>query len=184
MTRLEKEIKVLDVNIKQILNEARKLGISKFTNKKFIVDWFWTPGTKFNKEPWYLRIRTNKLNNSSSITWKSKSSKTPLTRNHEEIIVRTDSYENTYTLLERIGLKHYAHQEKNRISWIYNGCTFDLDTYPNMPSYLEIECKNEKKITKMLSLFKLGDHETSNEGERILIEQKYKLDWCDMRFKS
>ena len=59
---------------------------------------------------------------------------------------------------------------------------FDLDQYPNMPAYLEIEGKHEEHIQEILKKLGLEGHEYSLEGERILIEKKYGLNWNEMRF--
>ena len=44
------------------------------------------------------------------------------------------------------GMELYAHQEKYRVSFSYKDWRFDLDQYPGMPAYLEIEGKNEDGI--------------------------------------
>ena len=85
-------------------------------------------------------------------------------------------------LFEAIGLVCYAHQEKKRISWRLENVQFDLDTYPKMPAYLEIEASSEKEIAEMIKKLNLSDKFTWNEGEKTLIEGKYKIYWCDMRF--
>ena len=83
-----------------------------------------------------------------------------------------------------MGLERYAHQEKYRISWLYKRWRFDLDQYPGMPAYLEIEGYSGKHIRQALELLGLSGHKTSSEGERILIQKEYGLNWYDMRFKK
>ncbi len=59
---------------------------------------------------------------------------------------------------------------------------FDLDHYPGMPAYLEIEGNSHEHVQEAIKLLKLSDHTSIGDGERILIEKKYGLDWYNMRF--
>jgi adenylate cyclase class 2 len=99
-----------------------------------------------------------------------------------EINVLVDDHMKMGALFEVIGLENYAHQEKKRISWKLNENQFDLDTYPGMQSYLEIEGTSEENINDMIKKLGLEGNETWNDGEKTLIEGKYKLNWSNMRF--
>jgi len=59
---------------------------------------------------------------------------------------------------------------------------FDLDQYPGMPAYLEIEGNSENHINEAIKLLELQDYEALSEGETKLIKEKYGLNWNDMRF--
>ncbi len=87
-------------------------------------------------------------------------------------------------LFEALGLEHYAHQEKDRVSFTLKDWNFDLDKYPGMPAYLEIEGKNHAHVQDAIKLLNLEEHRSIGEGERLLIEKEYGLNWCDMRFKT
>src|SRR6185369_6792866 len=85
-------------------------------------------------------------------------------------------------LFEELGLEKYAHQEKNRKSFVLKDWQFDLDQYPKMPAYLEIEGKSEEHIKEALELLGLKNNPTWAQGERILIQETYGLDWYQMSF--
>ncbi len=87
-------------------------------------------------------------------------------------------------LFESIGIVPYAHQEKKRVSWSLGEVQFDLDTYPDMLPYLEIEAGSEEEINSLIEKLDLKGHDTWNDGERTLIEGKYKLNWSDMWFNK
>ena len=176
----ECETKILEVNpifIKKIL---RELGAEKVLQTRLFVDWFGEKGESKNPE-WFLRIRTDS-NGNAEATWKAKSKITGKTRKHKEINIQLSNPKAMELLLLAIGLKKYAHQQKDRTSWNYKNWHFDLDKYPKMPTYLEIEGKNEKHIQQAIKLLSIGDLEQSAEGEKILIERKYKLNWHNMKF--
>ncbi len=85
-------------------------------------------------------------------------------------------------LFEELGLEKYAHQEKDRVSFTLKDWQFDIDQYPKMSAYMEIEGKSEEHIHEALKLLHLENNKTSAQGERILIQETYGLDWYNMRF--
>lgn len=177
----EIETKVLEVEEKALIEKLDTLGAQKIQEVMLVVDWFSFPNVSKDDNPWFLRVRsysTGKI----EVTWKAKSDLIGVARKHKEINIIVDSHDNMKALFEELGLVIYAHQEKKRISWTLGSTQFDFDTYPDMPAYLEIESESVEEIKKMIQKLDLNEHETWNDGERTLIENKYKLNWSDMRF--
>lgn len=178
----EIETKVLEVEGEDISKKIESLGAKKKEEILLKVDWFGPKGITHNgDDPWYLRVRsysTGKI----EITWKDESKLIGNLRKGSEINVLINDHEKMKMLFESIGLECYGHQEKKRVSWELGNTKFDLDTYPNMPSFLEIEVENEKDINEMIEKLNLNKNETWNDGERTLIKNKYGLNWFDMRF--
>lgn len=179
----EVETKILDVDVGRVAQALTSLGAKKLQDTRLIVDWFRSRGTKEGQEPWFLRIRTD-AQQKSEVTWKGKSDKLGASRRHQEINFEVSSSEQAGALLIELDLEKYAHQEKNRISWEYQDWRFDLDTYPGMPSYLEIEGNSEEHIQEAIKLLELQGHRHSAEGERVLIQSEYGLNWYEMRFSA
>lgn len=177
----EIETKVLDIDPTVVEARLRNIKGEKLLSSRITVDWFWEPGTLLGEEPWFLRVRSYS-NGKVEITWKGKSEKMDVARQHTEINILVDSHEKTCDFFEAIGLVRYAHQEKDRSSWKLGNVQVDVDTYPDMPSYLEIEGPSEQSIQEAITTLQLQSHKTSNEGERILITNEYGLNWFDMRF--
>lgn len=145
------------------------------------VDWSNPVGIPKGDSPWFLRVRSYG-NDKIEVNWKAKSEIVGIACKHKEINVLVNDHDSMKDLFEEIGLYCYAHQEKKRLSWELGGVNFDLDTYPGMKSYLEIEAESEEKITEYIKKLELEKNETWNDGERTLIENKYSLDWAEMRF--
>ena len=179
----ETETKILDVDKKAIGQKLDSLGAKVILDTKYTVDWYWEKGTKEGEEPWFLRLRTESEGN-SEVTWKARSDKLGKSRTHKEINFKVGDAEAAGVFLKELQLELYAHQEKFRTSWEYKDWRFDLDQYPGMPAYLEIEGKSEKHIQEAIKLLNLENHKASNEGERILIQTEYGLDWYSMKFKN
>ncbi|MBI4054112.1 MAG: CYTH domain-containing protein [Candidatus Doudnabacteria bacterium] len=177
----EVETKILNVNSGSLGERLRALGAAQVLDTRLRVDWFWPQGTVAGQEPWFLRIRTD-AQNRSEVTWKGRSKILGAARKHPELNLAVSDPEKLAKIFESLGLEKYAHQEKDRVSWTYQDWRFDLDQYPGMPGYLEIEGKDETHVQQAIALLGLSDHETSSQGERILIQKRYGLNWYDMRF--
>ena len=177
----EIETKVLDINMNKVLDTLVKLGAKKLLNTRFVVDWFREPGTKEGEDLWFLRIRTNS-NSESEVTWKAKSEILGTARKHKEINFSISEPDKLADVFQEIGLERYAHQEKQRISYSHKDWHFDIDQYPSMPPYLEIEGKSEEHIREAIDLLGLKNNKTWAKGERTLIQEVYGLNWYQMRF--
>jgi len=177
----EIETKVLDINSEEVERGLLALGAKKTKETRLIVDWYRPIGTKEGEDPWFLRVRSNS-DGVSEVTWKAKSDIIGKVRKHKEINFHIPEPEKLGDMFEEIGLEKYAHQEKDRRSFQYMDWVFEVDLYPGMPAFLEIEGKSEEHIKEAMQLLNIGDNRTWTDGERTLIQDIYGLDWYDMRF--
>lgn len=178
----EIETKILEVDGTDIRNKMLELGAGLLQDTRLTVDWYGT-SAGINEQPWYLRVRTTR-EGKTEITWKSSPVMVGNTRQSKEINVKVSDFEKTKAFFEAVGLVHYAHQEKDRTSWQYQQWQFDLDQYPGMPAYLEIEGSSVGHIAEAIKLLNLQNYESVSEGERKLIENRYHLNWTHMQFNS
>lgn len=177
----EIETKVLDIQQSELEKILVNLGATLTQKTKLIVDWFRPLGTNEGEDPWFLRIRSYS-DGKHEVTWKAKSDILGIARKHKEINFTVSDPEQITDLFEELNLEKYAHQEKNRTSYILKDWNFDIDQYPGMPAYLEIEGNSEEHVQEAIKLLNLGDHPTWAQGERILIQDTYHLDWYKMYF--
>ncbi len=177
----EIETKVLDIDAEEIKKKLLDLGADKIGEDRIVVDWFDFKDRKEGEENWFLRIRTYSSGR-REVTWKAKSEITGITRKHKEINFEIGEPEKLADLFEEIGLEKYAHQEKDRTSFVYKDWQFDIDQYPKMPTFLEIEGKSEEHVREAMKLLDLENNPTWAKGEKILIQETYNLDWYNMRF--
>ena len=177
----EVETKVLDIDEKTIKDKLVSFGAEKVGENRLVVDWYRTKGIKNGEDKWFLRIRSYS-NKKHEVTWKPKSDILGTTRKHKEINFFIEEPEKLADLFEEIGFERYAHQEKDRISFSLKDWKFDIDQYPDMPAFLEIEGNSEEHIKEAMKLLSIENNHTWADGERTLIENIYKLDWYDMKF--
>ena len=177
----EIETKVLGIDSGKIEARLAELGAKSIGKTRLVVDWYRPVGTKEGEDQWYLRIRSNS-EGKHEVTWKAKSEILGTTRKHKEINFNTEEPEKLSELFESIGLEKYAHQEKDRTSFSYKDWRFDLDRYPQMPPFLEIEGTSEEHVKEAMALLGVSENRTWAKGERLLIEEIFSLDWYDMKF--
>jgi adenylate cyclase class 2 len=177
----EIETKVLDIKEEVIKKKLASLGAEKTQETRLVVDWYRIKGVKNGEDPWFLRIRSYS-GEKHEVTWKAKSDILGTARKHKEINFFIQEPKKLSDLFEELGLEKYAHQEKDRISFSFKDWKFDLDQYPKMPAFLEIEGNSEKHIKEAMRLLGLENNRTWVDGERTLIENIYKLDWYNMNF--
>lgn len=177
----EIETKILDVDKNAIESVLREKGAQQIGETRLYVDWYQTPGTIEGQEAWYLRIR-NSFDGGYELTWKGKHVEVAGSREVKEIHFHLPDHEKMRELLTVFGLETYAHQEKDRSSWRLGDWRFDIDTYPGVPTFVEIEGTSGEHIDEAARMLGVTDHERWNDGERTLMEKKHSIDWKAMYF--
>lgn len=71
-----------------------------------------------------------------------------------ETEIEVPSIKEANNLLESLGYAYKSYQEKERISYILDEHELDIDTWPGIPTYVEIEGESEIDLDNMLN--KLG----------------------------
>lgn len=72
----------------------------------------------------------------------------------KEVCLQIDSFDEADKFLTAIGLEVKSTQETKRESWELDGVQIELDEWPWVPPYIELEAKNEAALTAVLD--KLG----------------------------
>ncbi len=177
----EIETKVLDIDPTQMREMLAVLGARPVRETRLIVDWYRPIGTQEGEDPWFLRIRSDS-DGKHEATWKGKPEVIGTARKVPEVNITVPDPEALARLFLGIGLERYAHQEKDRSSFAHEGWLFEIDQYPGMPAFLEVEGKSDEHVRDGMRLLGVEGSRTWAEGERTLIQQIYGLDWYDMRF--
>ena len=88
----------------------------------------------------------------------------------KEFEVNTSNLEETNLILENMGIVRRNYQEKIRHSYTYKNAEIELDQWPMLKPYMEIECDDEKVIQEIIDLLDLNDKEIVS----LNTEQLYK----------
>ena len=145
----EIEVKFLNINIEEIEEKLKAIGAQRIG--EFFQRWksYDYPDWRLDKKGAWLRLRdegdgrvTLSFKQRLGVTDHSGTNDTGM----EEVEVIVDDFEKTSLIMEKLGFveKHYA--EKKRISWSKDDTKFDIDSYPELEPYLEIETSSWEKI--------------------------------------
>ena len=145
----EFEIKFLEVDVKELERKLLSIGakrVGEYDYSRVILDYL--DGALHKKHGW-VRLRTDGKN--TTLTYK-ESIKEKLEDGNmknigmKEIEVVVDDYEKTYELLKMIGFAVKVKEKNKRLRYTKGDVVFDIDFWPSIPCYLEIESSSYKKV--------------------------------------
>ncbi|HEY4525921.1 MAG TPA: CYTH domain-containing protein [Candidatus Paceibacterota bacterium] len=153
---MAEEIEVKFLNIDPAQTEAKLLEIGALKVRDFfyrrrVFDY---PDWRLDKAHSWLRLRDEGDKITLSFKKRIGADKHDGTGNDdgmEEVEIVVDDFEKTVQLLLALGFieKHYAENKRSR--WIKDGVEFDIDTFPELEPYLEIEATGWNKIDEAIA---------------------------------
>ncbi len=163
--KLEIEVKFFDVPLADIREKLKLLGAKCKTPERLMRRVVF--GSEANKGMTctYGRVRDE----GNTVTMSAKYS----ARNNEilsqrEIELTINNFDDGVALLESFGLAATNRQENKRETWqVENGTLIELETWPQLPTYIEIEGPSVEAIQKVASDLGLdwGKHITDTTGK-------------------
>lgn len=158
----EIEVRILEIEQEQIEKKLQSLGAIKkgeFFQRRYVYD---LKPTTLGK---WLRLRTNGIK--TTLTYKDVTNKK--IDGTKEIEIEVSDFSKTHLLLEKIGYIPRNYQENKRVTYYLEDVEIDLDFWPLLPCYIEIEGKSIEKVEETVA--KLGY--TINETTTMDVNQIY-----------
>lgn len=144
----EIETKILNIDKEKLEKKLLKIGAKRIGEVFFRSTSFDFPGFPLDKDAAWVRLRDD--DKKVTLAYKKRLGVTGVKgqndKGMEEIEIEVSSYEDAITILKKIGMVEKFSQEKKRITWKKGNMTFDIDAWPRLNTYLEIEGKNWKDI--------------------------------------
>ncbi|MEI6660089.1 MAG: CYTH domain-containing protein [bacterium] len=131
----EFEVTYLEVDVPTIENNLVNIGATRMGDYHFRRALFDYPDLRLNAKDSWVRLRTD----GSKTTLAYKETNKEGRDGVKEIEVVVDSYEKTYDLFLAMGFIIKREEENKRTKYVKGGTVFDIDSWPKMPTYLEIE---------------------------------------------
>ncbi len=149
----ETEVKILNVDEKEIENILLKFGAEQIFNDEITTQFFDFEDSRITKAKNVLRLRED--GKRLLLTFKKILSKQSA-KEAEEYEVEVSDLQTLKKILESLGLSETGNIQKHRTSYRLNHIRFDIDTYEKelscVPTYLEIEAENIELIYKYAEL--------------------------------
>ncbi len=138
----EYEIKFLDVDVPALEKKLLEIGATKvgeYHYKRAIFDY---PDWRLDKNHAFIRLRTD--GKETTLSYKERlgvasSDGQTSDQGMKEIETVVDSYAKTFELLIAIGFIVKREQENKRIRYQKGNAVFDIDFWPQIPPYVEVE---------------------------------------------
>ena len=91
----------------------------------------------------------------------------------KEVEVIVDNFDKTCELLLAIGLKQKSYQEPKREKWKLNGVEITIDTWPWIPTVVEVEAADEASVKKAVELLGLDWSQTMHGSVENIYQMHY-----------
>ena len=154
----EIEAKFMDVNPDMLQKKLAQIGATKvgeFFYRRRVFDY---PDWRLDKDHSWLRLRDE--GDKITLAYKKRlgvdASGQVNDTGMEEIEVLVNDFDKTAELILKLGFieKHFA--ENRRIRWQKDGVEFDIDIFPAIPPYLEIESSSWEKVDEAIKWLDLN----------------------------
>lgn len=178
----EIEVKFLNINLGMVQKKLKSVGAKKIG--EYFQRWkaFDYSDWRLDKKGAWIRLR-DEGNGKITLAFKKRlgvkrKSKEGAANDAgmEEIEIYVSDFDKTALMFEKFGFveKHYV--EKKRTQWKKGGVEFDIDVYPKLNPYLEIEATSWEKIDAAIHLLGL-----KHEDKKIFsANQVYAMNGVDV----
>lgn len=166
----EFEVRILEIDPEEIKKRLEKLNATfewDYVQKRYVYDF------KPKEENKWIRLRTNGKKTTLTI----KNIVTSKIDGTQELEVVVDDFDRTNLILKELGYEAKGYQENRRIQYLLNGVEIDIDSWPKIPTYLEIEGPSEDAVYHAVSVLGFDKEDcTTRDVEGIYLDYGYNLE--------
>jgi len=169
MSHIEYEVRVLEIDVDEIkkkLEEINATLVEDVFQRRYVYDFHPVEPNK------WIRLRTN--GTTTTLTIKNVLSSNIDGTKEMEIIV--NDFDATNEILNELGYQARGIQENKRIKYNLNGIEIDIDTWPGIPTYLEIEGSSEEEVYNTLEVLGIPKNKATSLDVQSIYEEVYGID--------
>jgi len=150
----EIEVKFLDIDVPAVEARLAELGAEKVFDRVYRRNIYDYPDKRLNAQNAWIRVRDE----GDQITMGFKQ-RTGVTSNDassndggmDEVEIVVSDYDKASLFLEKIGMALKFYEENRRIRWVKDDIEFDIDYWPEIPPFIEIEAPSWEKIDQAIA---------------------------------
>ena len=142
LENIEIEVRFLEIDKKSLLKKLYELGAKDKGEQLLDQTIIYDSHFKWRDENRSIRLR--KYGNVTKLTYKERVSKT--IDGAREIEFEIGDYEKARALFEKMGFVPFRREQKKRHTFEYKDVTIDIDTWPRVPTYVELEGASENDL--------------------------------------
>lgn len=181
----EIEAKWLGIDIEEIRQHLKSIGATLITAERMMIRSVYDyPDNRLDKIAGWIRVRDE----GDKITMSYKQLNERTLHGTKEISVTVDSFGGACDFLQSIGLIQKSYQETKRESWKLGGTEIELDTWPWVPSLIEIEAKDEAELWNVADKLGLDRNDALFGSVEVVYQAVYDVteveanSWPEIRF--
>lgn len=141
----EYEARFCDIDTKAITTSLKALGAQVFMPRTLMRRVVFTNSDIDSRRGW-LRLRDQ--GGRIYLTYKQVASDTSAIDSVLEAEIEVSDFGTTRRLLEAMGFSAQRYQENYREEWRHENITYDIDTWPGLPTFLEVEGPDEHAVRR------------------------------------
>ena len=157
MKTTEYEVRILEINHQEMVKKLKSLGAKlQFDSlqERMVYD------LKPKQENKWIRLRTN--GKKTTLTIKDLESKT--IDGTKELEIEVNDFEKTNEILNQLGYMPKGYQETKRTEYVLDDVIFDIDRWPLIPEFMEIEWKNKEDVFKIIEKLDIPKEKVITSG--------------------
>lgn len=172
----EIEVKFLNIDREKIEKNLVAVGATKIFDRLLKRKVFDYPDLRLDDVGAYIRLRDEE--DKITLAYKRRIGMAEDGSNDEgmeEVEVNVSNFDDTAAILEKIGLTEKLNEEQRRIRYSLGSINFDIDIWPLLIPYLEIEAKSWTQVNSAIKLLGLNP----KDGKIFTTMQVYELENID-----
>ena len=178
MENREIEVRFLNINKAEFITTLRTLGATETPEYRLEETIFYDPELKWRDvDKRFVRIR--KTGDAIAITYNHKQHAG--IDGTEEIEFAVNDMTRARLFVERLGLVAYREQAKKRHTWKLDGVTIDIDEWPTVPPYVELEGSSEAHLKEVAAKLNLDWSKKITEDALVVLEKYYNIPFGKLR---
>lgn len=168
----EIEVRFLEIDVEALIKRLHEVGAAD-EEEDFLreIIFYDKAGRWQYDEKKFVRIRQTKKG--TSVTFKHNEEDSAM--GTKEIEFEVKDLEVVKHFLEEVGLVAFREQEKRRHKFSLDKVIIDIDTWPSIPTYVELEGSSEDDLKEAAAKLGLSWSKAIFESARYVIEKYYNI---------
>lgn len=170
MEHIEYECTILNIDLDEFVSKLESLGAKKkgeYHQRRLVYDF-----NPIDKTRW-IRLRTN--GEKTTLTIKEIKDKQAIGGTKElEMVV--GNFDTCNEILNTLGYSARNYQENKRISYDLNGVSIEIDSWPLIKPYVEVEGTSESEVLNTLAILGIDSQEITTLDVESIYREIYGID--------
>jgi len=164
----EIELKILNIEPKKIKEKIEKVGGEQILGPTLFHELYFESSAQKQR---YSSFRLRLEGGVSILNLKMENEVSEQFEIRDEYEVEVSDFETTKKILELAGFTVFREREKMREAYRIGSVRIEIDTYPNIKPYIELESETEEDIKKLVELLGFNMKDTTKNTATVILKE-------------